>query len=146
MASTLFSWKGARTEGYILPEWDSSLCPTRRPPTASERADQEEGLIAGQVQAAAAILDRVAHLWITKYHLLLNTRQTVITGCPVVMGASPGGPGETGMHKASGCSLTTKTGLILLKTFNKDIFSPVTVSRSISNTIKNTSLFQVGLS
>lgn len=72
-------------------------------------------------EPTAAILDRVGHLWITKYHLLLNTSKIRITGCPVVTGACPGRPGETGTHEASGCSPMTKTGLTLVQ--NKAFFS-----------------------
>lgn len=48
-------------------------------------------------------------------------------GYPVVMGASPGRPGEAGTREASGCSVIVTTGLFLLRISNGDSFSPVKV-------------------
>lgn len=48
-------------------------------------------------------------------------------GYPVVMGASPGRPSETGTHEASGCSVIVKTGLFSLRISNGDSFGLVKV-------------------
>lgn len=56
---------------------------------------------------------RLGHLWITKYHLFLNT--TIIMGYSVVTGASPDRPGETGTLKASGCLVIANMGLFWSK-------------------------------
>lgn len=68
-------------------------------------------------------MDRLGHLWITKYHLFLNT--TIIMGYSVVTGASPDRPGETGTLEASGC-LVGKYRLILVKISNEDCCSLAT--------------------
>lgn len=90
--------------------------------TPSERSNpKKKGIIISQIKAAASV-DRLGHLWITKYHLFLNT--TIIMGYSVVTGASDR-PGKMGTLKASGCWVG-KYRLILVKISNEDCCSLAT--------------------
>lgn len=72
----------AKPEQKVNPCFHGARCSTQAEHHTQRQSEQssKKTMRTGQVRAAAAILDRAGQLWITKYHLLSNTRQTSCHG------------------------------------------------------------------